>query len=1585
MAAIIVIGALVLSGMLGLQVESTSTPPSPPLFKEDPFEQETRIMEDFQSKDGFFTENQGQIEEDSVKYYIQGQDVWFLDDGVVFDIKETVDIESAIDQFNIPGLRPYQIPGMPGYAQEPVEQRGVVIRLHFEDCNDVVPEGREMLPHKSNYFYGNDSKQWRTGIPNFQEVIYRDIYDGIDLRYHTNEHGLKYDFIVHPGANVEQIKMKWEGIEDLYVDHNGDLIINTSIGEIVDSDLNIYQANEDNCNSVEGRIRLLDGRTYGFEITEEYDHDTILVIDPLIYSTFMGAIANDSMADMEIDTAGYAYVCGRTDSTFFTTTIGAYDTTHNGDPFFNLDAVIFKLNAEGEALIYSTFIGGSAKDECGGIAVDDSGSVFITGQTTSPDFPVTSGAYDTSFDDSISTGYEDAYVLKLNQSGTGIYYCTYIGGSNQEFPHDITIDSIGCAYVAGSTTSPNFPTTPNAYDTSYNNHDTIVFKLNAGGSSLVYSSFIGGSTWQFAIDIELDSQRNAYVYAMTASQDFPTTSGAYNRNFNGGWTDSVLFKFNSGGTDLVFSTFIGGNDKDNPADMELDENLNILVTGSTNSTDIPFTTSSYDPSYNGGLDGYIIKMDPTASTVLYSTYLGGSKDDSISDIEIDESQNLILCGLTNSSNFPFTWDAISTVLNKGNDLSNYDGFICKFDMTNSVVMFSTYLGGSSIDWCNSNEIDDNGNVYTCGGTFSQDFPVTASAVSCTHNGQLDMFVLRLSILPNQVAQVIDLNISEALVYRTNEVEIYSNASDIEDYEEQLTPYFMYKSTSDTEWRDDYFSDPVYRVSRWESTFTPQKTATLGAYDLKVRYQDKALDFSNWFILNESLFVMNNLPAVENIQVSKEEAVLEESLSIWVDATDQEDIEMNLSMELEYRDPNEHSWNISYPNNPVFTNERWEYPFKIPKESPLGYYDFRARCKDSDNDQCSWYYVNDSLLVKNLAPEVIDMEVSKNKVYRCESVLITVNGEDLETEEKHLKFYVQYRHDEAIDWEDLKGDYSLSKQRWETGFTPSVQAPVGIYHFRARCVDQGYSSSTWFYRNDSLEVMNNLPIYMDFSISSLSVFRTETITIFANGTDIEDAQDQLTCSIQIKSLIDDWIDLSDVIFENDHWSGTFTPTIESTLGDYYIRINFTDADGGFSDWTLIKNAFAVENNPPVILETCDNFTLDTHIVDIHLTEHGHDIEDTDESLTWLIDHDTINPSLFSASIYGETEDIIRFISKKNVTGTDDITLMLKDSDGAFSTKTDVTVRINSIQGNNVDITVSPNTINVFPGQISVVAVEVTNLGMFTGGYNLGFESDVFDEANILFEREFILLGPSKTQIVNVTIQIPQNAQKGTNSIDFKAFSDSSSSSATLNINVLKSAEKMKDIENTSDFSLQILLTIIILIVIIVVSLYVLRKKSSTKKPRSSDLDESEYIGRTSKPIEVKNLQRSHPSVNYRQFPTSRVNIQTSQNTHQPSGTGGTDQQIQGLSGTKTTVDSVLSGTGITSSERLLPAVDTTPPQGSQIPVPTTKPAQTDLGQSTSTKLDEMSHSQYKNQIRVNVPSAQVQEPLTWNLPDKQSEQ
>jgi hypothetical protein len=637
-----------------------------------------------------------------------------------------------------PSADPNVVAGMPNPRPDtPSPSPGVALYMDLVGANPAArPVGREEQPGKVNYFKGNDPTKWHTDIPTYGRVEYQNIYPGISLSYYSGPGGLEYDFSVNPGADAHAIALRFDGADGVELDGQGNLVVHTAAGDLVEHAPVLYQQAGGQRQPVSGRF-LLDSGLVRFDVGA-YDSGRALVIDPLVlgYSTFLGGSNVDVAGSIAVDGAGSAYVTGITYSADFPATPGAFDTTFNSNGSDNpWDAFVAKLRPDGSGLVYATYLGGFQGEEAHGIAVDGTGCAYATGKTGSSDFPVTPGAFDTTY----NGGHSDAYVTKLNPSGSALVYSTYLGGSGDDIGMGISVDAVGRAYVAGWARSADFPTTPGAFDTTYQANDGFVTKFSPTGAALVYSTFLGGTSLDYVEGIAVDPAGRAVLTGVTKSADFPTTPGAFDGTYHGGGKygyDAFAAELTADGGALVFGTYLGGTGDEQGLAVGLSASGNVEVVGFTSSPDFPTTPGAFQTTYGGGSgiagDAFVVQLNAGGTALVYATYVGGSENDGASGVALDAGGNALIFGQTQSPNFPTTVGAFDATYNGAGD-----DFVAELNPSGSALVYATYLGGSDIEadaFTNGLVLDGAGNAYVIGGTNSADFPTTPGAFDTTYNG-----------------------------------------------------------------------------------------------------------------------------------------------------------------------------------------------------------------------------------------------------------------------------------------------------------------------------------------------------------------------------------------------------------------------------------------------------------------------------------------------------------------------------------------------------------------------------------------------------------------------------------------------------------------------------------------------------------------------------------------------------------------------------------------------------------------------------------------------------------------------------------
>ena len=578
------------------------------------------------------------------------------------------------------------------------------LRTKFRGANPaarITGEGRQ--ESISNYFLGNDPGKWQSAVPNFARVRYSRIYPGIDLVYYGKDGNLEYDWIVSPGADPGAIRMAFESADRLRIDEEGDLVVQVGSSEHRHKRPIVYQEIEGERVGVAGRWTL-DGKEGRFRIGS-YDHRKALVIDPpLIFSTYLGGSGLDYGYAVAVDSIGNTYVTGGAGSTNFPTTNPMQSSLRGAEDIF-----VTKINPSGTAKLYSTYLGGGAPDEGRGIAVDVQGNAYITGSTGSIDFPTKNPIQGK------PGGSGDAFLVKLNATGSALVYSTYLGGIGTDAGAAVALDPVGNAYVVGSTFSTDFPTKNPFQAARGAQEDAFVAKVNPSGTALVYSTYLGGNNVDEGNGIAVDAAGSAYVTGYTASTDFPLQSPL--RNSNVASVDAFVTKINPAGSALVYSTYLGGSATDYGTAIAVDSSGNAYVTGIVTSDDFP-TVNAIDSTLGSHAvdDIFVTKFNPSGSALVYSTYLGGGSADDPYAIALDQSGNVYITGRTNSSDFPLTNPIQTTRF-------AFDMFVTEINAAGSAKLFSTFIGGSGSESGRGIAVDKLGNIHVAGEGTSTDFPV----------------------------------------------------------------------------------------------------------------------------------------------------------------------------------------------------------------------------------------------------------------------------------------------------------------------------------------------------------------------------------------------------------------------------------------------------------------------------------------------------------------------------------------------------------------------------------------------------------------------------------------------------------------------------------------------------------------------------------------------------------------------------------------------------------------------------------------------------------------------------------------------
>jgi hypothetical protein len=644
----------------------------------------------------------------------------------------------------------------------------------------------KQLPGRTNYFIGNNPSKWQRDVKQYATVSYREVYPGVNLAFHGQQRQVEFDFIVAPEASVTPIRFDVTGTKRISTDAAGNLVLSSAAGDVLLHKPVAYQEKDNTRQPVDARFAVEANNTVRFELGN-YDRSQELVIDPsLSYATYLGGASEDEVFGIAVDPSGNVYATGESDST-------AMFPGGNVPSADGFDAFVTKLTPSG-ALSYTTFVGGTSTDSGLAIAVDSNGAAYITGVTESADFPVTTGAAQTT-----QTGLgtnctnkkvtgaacSDAFAVKLSSTGSSVW-ATFIGGQNDDHGYAIALDGNGNVWVAGDTFSSSFYPVQHAttvLTSSFNNgvaqsppsDDGFVVEISPNGSApFLYATYLGGSAGDQINGIAIDGSNNVYVAGETASTDFPVTSGAYqttcgsdgncNAHLGSVYYDAFVTKLvngkysNTGG----YSTYIGGSSDDYAFAIAVDGSGDAYITGQTSMDDTtttpavpyPTTNGAFSTTYNASAtaNGFVTELNPAGSALVYSTFLGGSTQDFGGGIAVDQSKNAYVSGTTLSTDFPTTSNATQTKLNGNGTTGHSDAFVTEVLAGGATLGFSSYLGGSGDENANASgsvgtvAVDSSNNVWVGGSTdSSSDFPVTSNAAEGTYGGNpYDGFVAQIA-------------------------------------------------------------------------------------------------------------------------------------------------------------------------------------------------------------------------------------------------------------------------------------------------------------------------------------------------------------------------------------------------------------------------------------------------------------------------------------------------------------------------------------------------------------------------------------------------------------------------------------------------------------------------------------------------------------------------------------------------------------------------------------------------------------------------------------------------------------------------
>jgi hypothetical protein len=603
-------------------------------------------------------------------------------------------------------------------------------------------KGEEELPPKVSYFIGNDPSKHRSGLSTYRYVSLGEVWSGVEVKLKATQKTVEKLFYVQPGADPSKIVVQVDGAKGLKLSKDGEIIIKTGLGELKLSKPIAWQEKDGKKLPVEVSYKLIGKNRYSFVVAKA-DPSLPIVIDPILQATYLGGAGDDAAYAIAISSTGEVYVAGDTNSTIFPRTSGGAQENYGGV----LDVFVARLSADLRTLHQSTYLGGSRWDKAYALAIHPTtGDVYVAGRTDSKNFPKTTGGAQASY----GGGLGDAFVTRLNSSLTQILQSTYLGGNDLDEANALTIHpTTGEVYVAGVTNSTNFPrTSGGAQASNRGSDDAFVARLNSSLTQILQATYLGGSSRDYAHALAIHpTTGDVYVAGITWSTDFPGTFGGAQTTRGAGFfaPDAFIARLNSGLTQILQATYLGGSDDDYAYALAIHPTTgDVYVAGTTNSTDFPGTSGGAQTinADNGtSLDAFVARLNSSLTQILQATYLGGRRGDSAIALAIHPTTgDVYVAGTTNSTIFPRT---------SGGAQENYGGvldvFVARLSADLRTLHQSTYLGGSRWDTAYALAIHPTtGDVYVAGGTDSNNFPRTSGGAQTGRGGNSDAFVARLT-------------------------------------------------------------------------------------------------------------------------------------------------------------------------------------------------------------------------------------------------------------------------------------------------------------------------------------------------------------------------------------------------------------------------------------------------------------------------------------------------------------------------------------------------------------------------------------------------------------------------------------------------------------------------------------------------------------------------------------------------------------------------------------------------------------------------------------------------------------------------
>jgi len=685
------------------------------------------------------------------------------------------------------------------------------VKVSFDNGRSVKPVGMGGEGTRNNYLLGNDPAGWTTGARSYSEVLYEDVWPGVDVRYYFRGSDLKYDIIVDAFADPTPIRLGVDGHQGLEAgDDSLEILLSDGL-TLRDQDLVAHYLDGEAVDiSFTG-----DGSSYGFAVDKALGR--ALVIDPVVMhaSTYLGGTHGEGAVNVMVDKEDNIVLIGWTGSADYPTTLGAYDTEID-----NYDVIVTKMDHNCSRIIWSTYLGGTNTDWVNAVDVDEDNHLYIAGNTWSQDFPVTDGAYAEEANLGLSSNNIDIFITKMTPEGDEIEYSTFIGGTMVEIPYDMKIQD-GVVGVGGMTISPDFPLVNGSHSANFG--AAFILTMNENLSQMESCHIWDNIGSESVMSIGFDKNGDIALGGWTSSPVLPTTPGVFQPERVSGFC-SFVGRYSPTTNTVLFFTFLSGGYFDHIMSLTVDDDLSIYLAGSTQAWGLigfPTTEGAYDREYNGTQDGFVTKMAPNGTHLIFSTLLGGDGVETINDMAIDDEGNMVVVGITDSGeNFPLTPDSHDT-----NFSGDSEGFITVLNDDATEILYSSLHGGTYDDDIAAVWVDEAENYVMVGTTDSNDLPVTTDGYQTRYAGGQDMFIsvigehsptsAPLSLVADGKEGYIDLRWSPPLddgSYAIREYHLFRGMA-----EDELRPHEVLGDVNaftddDVEW-GEYYYYAVYASNR----------------------------------------------------------------------------------------------------------------------------------------------------------------------------------------------------------------------------------------------------------------------------------------------------------------------------------------------------------------------------------------------------------------------------------------------------------------------------------------------------------------------------------------------------------------------------------------------------------------------------------------------------------------------------------------------------------------------------------------------------------------------------------------------------